>query len=211
VDVVKVLLTNGADVSVRDNSNATPLDEALRYRHSAVVSVLMEKSGATSVELGQRQLQDAVMRGQTDMVALLLQKGADPNRRTAGGSTMLHDAALKGYPEIAELLLASGARVNERNDSGATPLHDAALGGFPKLVELLVSKGAELEARNTETGATALHLAASWGRSEALSALLAAGANAGAANKAGVTPLQAATDNGHGEAAELLRRHRGDR
>jgi cytohesin len=211
LDVVQVLLANGADPAIRDNSNATALDEALRYRHIAVVSLLMDKSGASSGEAAQRQLQDAVMRGQIDMVSLLLQRGADPNLRTASGSTLLHDAALKGYRDIAERLLASGARVNERNSSGATPLHDAALGGFRNIVELLIAKGADMEAKDSDTGATPLHRAASWGRVEALAALLAAGANPGAANKSGVSPLQAAIDNGQTEAADLLRRPKGNK
>ena len=86
LEVVQVLLASGADPAARDNSTATALDEALRYRHSAVVSLLMDKSGASSGEVGPKQLQDAVMRGQSDMVALLLKKGADPNQPSAGGA-----------------------------------------------------------------------------------------------------------------------------
>jgi ankyrin repeat protein len=87
-------------------------------------------------------LQEAVLRGQIDLVTLLLEKGADPNTRTAQGSTPLHDAALKGHKEIVELLLGRGARLEASNGSGATPLHDAALGGHRAVVELLIERGA---------------------------------------------------------------------
>jgi cytohesin len=207
VEVVQVLLRHGADPAATDKAGATPLDEALRYRQSKVVGLLMDKTGGFSGASAMRQLQDAVLRGQVEMVALLLEKGADPNSPTPNGGTLLHDAALKGHREIVELLLRSGARVNALNGAGGTALHDAALGGFRPVVELLIGKGADLEIRERETGATALHQAASWGRTEAVEALLAAGADPNAPNKTGITCLQAAVANGQTEAAALLRRY----
>jgi ankyrin repeat protein len=73
------------------------------------------------------------------------------------------------------------------------------------MVELLIAKGASLEIRDKETGATPLYNAASWGRTDVLEVLLEAGADPVAASKAGITPLQAAIDNGHTEAADILR------
>jgi cytohesin len=207
-DVVRVLLAHGADPNAYDSTSSTPLDEALRYRHRAVVGLLMDKSGKMSQAAVQKQMQDAIMRGQIDMVALLLEKGADANARTAGGGMLLHDAALKGHREIAELLVSAGANINALNSAGGTPLHDAALGGHAGVVALLLSKGADASLQERETGATALHHAASWGRTEALELLLKAGADPNVPNKFGTRPLKAAIANGHIQAADLLRRYK---
>jgi cytohesin len=204
-DVVQVLLAAGASADVRDKAGSTPIDEALRYRHSKVLDLLMAKGGTPAAHIFGRQLADAVLRGHLEMVNLLLSKGADPRVRTASGSTLLHDAALKGYVEIARALLEKGADVNAAGGSGSTPLHDAALGGHAEMVKLLVSNKAQLEVRDTESGATALHRAASWGRTAVLQVLIDAGANPGASDKKGITPLAAAIANGHNEAEALLR------
>jgi ankyrin repeat protein len=119
----------------------------------------------------------------------------------------LHEAALKGHREIVELLLERGAAVNARNSSGATPLHDAALAGRLAVIEILLRHGAEIDARDRDAGATPLHQAASWGRREAVELLIAKGAAVDLRNKAGVSPLQAAMQNGHTETADCLRSH----
>ena len=90
VDVVEVLLAAGADFSAKDSSGATAMDEALRYRHTRVVEVLAAKGAAVSMG---KQLREAVLRGQTDMVAMMLSLGAD-------GKPLLHDAALKAIAPL---------------------------------------------------------------------------------------------------------------
>ena len=59
VDVVEVLLEAGADHSIKDNSNATAMDEALRYRHTRVVELLAAKGAPVSMG---KQLREAVLR-----------------------------------------------------------------------------------------------------------------------------------------------------
>ncbi len=206
-EIAALLIAHGADVTARDNNGSTALDEALRYRHGPVVSLLLEKSKlATGQAPVLRQLLDAVMRGQTDMVTLLLEKGAGANAVTPNGSTLLHDAALKGYRDIVAALLAGGAKVNSRNAAGGTALHDAALAGSQPVVTLLLERGADVNAIDVETGATPLHHAASWGRTEVLTVLMDHGAELNLKNKAGQTPLRAALVNEQKETAGLLRR-----
>jgi ankyrin repeat protein len=195
-------------MELRDKSGATALDEALRFRHGKIVGLLIDRGAKIAGPAGAlRQLQDAVLRGQTDMVTLLLERGADANAETANGGTLLHDAALKGHAEIVQLLLAHGAKIDAVNAAGGTALHDAAIGGRLRVAELLLAKGAAINARDTESGATPLHLAASWGRDEMVEFLLARGANAKATDKSGATPLKAAISHDQPLAAGALRRH----
>ena len=113
--------------------------------------------------------------GDRAMVEVLLEAGADPNRRSnwwAGGFHSLHSAS----PESAELLLAAGAvadacaaahldrpdllarliaddpaRVHERGGDGQTPLHFAR---SRRVAEMLIAAGADLDARDVDHRAT---------------------------------------------------------
>jgi len=55
-----------------------------------------------------------------EIVAFLIQKGADVNVRGGDGGTALHTAAFLGQYEVAELLVQKGADVNARNNNGDT-------------------------------------------------------------------------------------------
>ena len=108
--------------------------------------------------MGKTALHLAVEAGNTNMVAFLLDAGADANAR-GDSVTPLHSAALNGNVEIAELLLGRGAAVDatgfRHND---TPLQVAALHGNADVVRLLLANGADLNAQNM-LHKTALQLA----------------------------------------------------
>src|SRR5262245_28033511 len=65
--------------------------------------------------------------GNTALIALLLQAGADVDTRSESGWTPLMRACDTGALEAAQLLLDAGADVNARNDEGYT-----ALGRVPR-------------------------------------------------------------------------------
>src|SRR5262249_58145056 len=50
--------------------------------------------------------------GRRDIVAFLLDHGADINARGSGGMTPFHHPARRGYPGISELLLDRGADID---------------------------------------------------------------------------------------------------
>ncbi|MFJ2621284.1 ankyrin repeat domain-containing protein [Glutamicibacter sp. NPDC087344] len=71
------------------------------------------------------------------------------------------------------------------------------------LVTWLVEQGLEVDAEDTY-GATALWQRARWGRTEQLPLLVALGAGINKPRSGGVTPLHAAAEGGHVEAARIL-------
>ena len=79
------------------------------------------------------------------MTVLLLERGADPNRRDAAGCSAVHYAAGAGAWAIA-LLSAGGADVNVVANDGKTPLHEAASRECISAVSALCDRGADMDA-----------------------------------------------------------------
>ncbi|MBI3929596.1 MAG: ankyrin repeat domain-containing protein [Armatimonadetes bacterium] len=87
----------------------------------------------------------AIMKGHAEVVAFLVDSGADVRARNKGGFQPIHYSAnaLKQNVEIATILLEAGADPNVRSGTlQVTPLHCAAALNRAKLVRLLLSKGA---------------------------------------------------------------------
>ena len=72
-------------------------------------------------------LATAALMGHTEVVALLLEHGADVNAKSRDGSTALHTSAFLGRVETVKLLLEKGADVNLRNNTGSTAIEGAKL------------------------------------------------------------------------------------
>lgn len=119
-----------------------------------VVWILSFGAGHTANE--DWNLMNATDQNAVQMVADLLEKGADPNmilRRTP-----LHLAAEKGRIEIIDLLLANNADVNARDHSGRTPLLLAIAARWPEVARTLREAGADASVC-TESGTSLLFAA----------------------------------------------------
>ena len=134
----------------------------------------------------------AVCHSSNDVVNLLIQRGADPNKpinkKWMGkrGVTPLISAA--DNLEGAKLLLDSGANPNTSDESGNTPLHAASLRGNQEMVELLMNRGANPNVIDVN-GKTALHLAAQNGHLDVAQLLINKGADLNKLDNEGRTPL----------------------
>ena len=77
----------------------------------------------------------------TNVVALLLDKGAKIDCAAKDGATPLHLAAQEGCADVVNLLLAKGANVNARDDQKRTPLVRAEQWHQDAMVPLLRQHG----------------------------------------------------------------------
>jgi ankyrin repeat protein len=119
--------------------------QAIMHRdHHSLVNLL--KDGLNpNYRLGRRQktlLLYASLKGDPEMIDILLERGANVNAVDSNGDNSLFLAL--NLPlhfhkiVIIQRLLEFGVEVNHQNHDGWTPLHRACLLGEPKLIELLL-------------------------------------------------------------------------
>ena len=80
-------------------------------------------------------LHHAANEGRKEVVAVLLDHGADANMTTNSGDTALHLAAAKNYCPSVRILLAHGADPNIKNRDGKTPF-DAASADVADIIKI---------------------------------------------------------------------------
>lgn len=204
--MIPLLIEFGADPVRPDRFGETPLDLALANKNEDAVEALLKLARQREpLQLAaDSAMENAVVRGYTEVARILVERGLDVNGLTRQGSTYLGDASFKQQMSMVRLLLAKGANVQLRGRSGGTALHDAALGGRAAVIDLLLVNGANIDERELDTGATPLMLAASLNQREAVAALLRRGANLQLRDHSGHTALDRARETGSAEAIELL-------
>ena len=157
---------------------------------------------------GWTALEKASIHNQCDIIKVLIESGADPNRADEDGLTSIHWSAKNGHADALETLIACGARYDDADISGSTPLHCAAESGHKDVVSVLLKRGAD-PGRACENGNTPLHDACLNGNIEAAKLLLE---NSGRRNidiykknNDGATPEKLAEMRGHVKIVELLK------
>ena len=118
-----------------------PLQLAAFFGQPDAARLLLERGApvdaASANDAGLRALHSAVAGRHVEVVALLLEAGADPGPRQQGGWTPLMGAALHGDEAIVAALLAGGADVTARSHDGRDAAALAEEGGHPELAARL--------------------------------------------------------------------------
>ena len=110
--VVKILLTNGADVNLpsRNQMNVRPIHSAAAHRDPetglAILKTLLSYGAEVNVsqQEGWTPLHQAAAHGSRSMVRLLLQYGADSSAKNKDGKTARDIARDPGHIEVERLL-----------------------------------------------------------------------------------------------------------
>jgi hypothetical protein len=146
---------------------------------------------------GRTPLTMAAERGESEIVQLLLDAGADPSRVDGFGNTPLTAAALSGDLPTLRLLLPS------RVDRGDALARASAL-GHVAVIDLFLANGAVLDTLDRR-GHGLLHAAARAGKPEVVRHLLAKGADPSQKDRAGKTALEHAKLHIAGRRSEFER------
>ncbi len=174
LDIVRALLARGAKIDARLKA---PL---LQRNHTA---------GDPGLGDGATPLMRAAKSGDTDVMTVLMEQGADPgatlqNHTTAltiaaglswrdgGGAFPTRDRGTEaGAIESIKMLMARGVDINAVNDAGDTAVHGAVQRGANDVIRFLAANGASLNVKN-KLGRTPLDAAASRREKAATAALL---------------------------------------
>lgn len=175
-NIIKILIDNGADISVKNSAGKKPADHKDNALHDAVRSgeskditkILMSKTDINFQDIyGRTALCHAVSKPgiEAGVIRNLFTAGADANIADAVNSSPLHQAVILGNISIVRLLLNAGAVVNKQNNDGDTPLHLAVKAGSRKafrhyaaIVKVLIDHKTDLTLKNN-AGKTAAECA----------------------------------------------------
>eukprot|EP00026_Physarum_polycephalum_P008334 Phypoly_transcript_08416.p1 GENE.Phypoly_transcript_08416~~Phypoly_transcript_08416.p1 ORF type:complete len:424 (+),score=82.50 Phypoly_transcript_08416:245-1516(+) len=195
LEVMKVLLANGADINAQDWEGYTPLMYGLKTEKENASLFLIENGADvnTITPKGITPLSTAVIGKNLKLINTLISKGvkAMPNKESESGS-VLHHAVMDADTKIAEALLAYEPElVNSVDANGMIPLHFACATNNTKMALLLIDKKSDVNHASSD-GTTPLHIAADAGNIAIVKSLIEHGA-VQKMDSAGYTPIMSAS------------------
>ncbi len=187
-----------------------PLFYAIRDGDRKLIAKLIEMPGAvkSSDPSGFRPLHAAAMRGETDIVKMLLGAGADPDPVSLEGLTPLHIAAQRNEKGVVKLLIEAGADPERASGDGMTPLHFAAAGQSVDVIKVILNHSNDVDPVTADSLQTPLHLAAFKGNADVVRELLRHGADVSRRTIRGYTAVSFARAAGKREIEKILVIHR---
>lgn len=218
VNLVKLLLNNGANIYAKDNNKDTALLDAARHGNLECVNVLLEHGAYynDANEYYQTPLYYACGNCHKTIAEILLKKGANPNFIDCNHNTPLHRACRgdQGKPvakrlPVIKTLLENGANPNSINKDGETPLLVVVNDDEDNnemIVKELVKAGADMNYKDHK-GRSPLIYAIKRNDEKTLAFLLNAGADSNTLNENHRTPLHLACKKGNPLMVEELLNH----
>lgn len=155
IELVKLLIENGANVNARDKEGRTPL-MVLAFHHDNIEIVRALLDGGADIETNDNSADtpiiEAAWGGRPNLTKLLIEKGAKVNAQSANGKTPLHWASenlpnrspsitAEGRLAVVQILLENKANVNAKDSQGYTPLDLATKSEKSDIASLLKKHG----------------------------------------------------------------------
>jgi ankyrin repeat protein len=187
IEVAKLLVAHGAQISIKDKFLASPLHWACVAGDIEVAEQLLDhgaefQSGdifeATPLMKAAQYPLTLLEADETDLVTLLLNRGADMEAINYAGFSPLFYAAVAGRLNIVKHLVDAGANIHHRDRRGMTLVHVAAAYGLVEMLEYFLDLGLQVNQRSWHCDHVApLHLAAQNNHGDIISVLVNRGAD----------------------------------
>lgn len=139
-EIVKMLISAGADVNIDSNNGSTPLIQASHFGRYCLEAVCLAVDPWIAVpKLYPTVPSSGPTRDSRDSTALI---------EPPGSPVCAFPCA--GHAEVVKLLVKANALVDKANQKGTTALMRATQEGNEEVVGILVSAGADVSKRNNE-------------------------------------------------------------
>ncbi|UCE24639.1 MAG: ankyrin repeat domain-containing protein [Candidatus Zixiibacteriota bacterium] len=131
-DLVRLLVDHGANTNAVNDNGTTPFLRSVIGGKADFVELMLGAGGDPNIKESHEQtnsLHTAVIKGQKDIVEMILPHMSDINETDRLGNTPLYYAAKYGHKQITETLLAAGGTATDIEENyGRSPLLDRELG-----------------------------------------------------------------------------------
>lgn len=198
IDIVKYLVSNGANAQAKDIDGDSPLHWASFAGKTEIIKILVLKGVDVNQKNNDKEtpLHTAVRQGKKAVVRLLCEAGANPNAVNNYLRSPIHFVRPENYSvEISRTLIENGADINLKNTYDETPLLYAVSMRDKGLVKLLIKNDVEIPTNRNQAD-TLLHNAAIGSLGELVDLLIKNGSDLSTKNKNGGTFLHSIAAGG---------------
>lgn len=138
-DMVKLLLTYGADIHQKSKKGYSLIHFVCYYDHVDIIRILLVRGVNVNEKSndGNTPLKIACCYDNYDIAKLLLESGANANSENKYNDTCMHVTCNMNYHDLTKLLLKHGANSYKKNHYDETPISIARKKGFHNIVKLI--------------------------------------------------------------------------
>jgi ankyrin repeat protein len=145
IEMAKLLVDNKADIRLLDCFGNNALAIAVRHNNAEMVRYLIglkfDPNGLMIEKEGETILMYAAGKGMYNIVKLLIESGADVNKKTVYNFSALVYAAVCGVESVEDLIVEKSSGVD--GEQGTYALGIAVLSENNSMIEKLIKKGAD--------------------------------------------------------------------
>ena len=217
-----LLITQGANITQRDQQGQTPLHHTAKLQSQPVIDLLLQQNPIIDVKDNQNKTPLILSAEIGDILTLkkLLVNGAVADEQDSTGKTALMISAQRGDTEILKTLLQNNVSVDLQDSEGSTAIISAAYKSSPKshrckeyltCIELLIEANANVNLVDDYHNTTLMAACKCTTTNEkAVISLLKAGSDVNASDDLDYTPLHSVLYSGETNIQSILIDHGAD-
>lgn len=164
-EIVQLLIDKGADTTVLDRKNVSPIQFALRGGNDKCIAAFLRSQYEASIQAHERSpllssLHYAALRNDVNLFDDILLAGCSRETRDPEGRTPLFYIVGNGDSNFVAHALRKGLNLHGQDFQGCSPLHVAVCYGFLDIVQLLLDSGAQVDSRDESKHTPLLRISA---------------------------------------------------